>query len=86
MPILRFLLLFRGILALLKHKIEYCDKKSLSSEVVCAFGGWAFLLLLNLWLSLDLWSKLNYSLRTAEVVAIGGLVLTNANYQFEIKL
>ena len=42
-PILRFLLLFRGILALSRHKIIVYDKKSLSFRGVCAFGGLALL-------------------------------------------
>ena len=41
MPNLRFLLLFRGIFALLSIKFIVCDRKSLSLGGVCAFGGWA---------------------------------------------
>ena len=41
MPILRFLLPFRGILPFEGIKIEYYDKKSLSSESFYAPGGWA---------------------------------------------
>ena len=41
MPNLRFLLLFRGVFALLRHKIIVSDKKSLSFRGVCAPGGWA---------------------------------------------
>ena len=48
-PILRFLLLFRGIFALSRHKKHIFDRRSPSSESFCAFGGWAFLLALNLW-------------------------------------
>ena len=47
--ILRFLLLFRGSFALLRHKKPIFDRRSPSSESFCAFGGWAFLLALNLW-------------------------------------
>ena len=49
MPNLRFLLLFRGIFALWRYKKHIFDRRSLSSESFCAFGGWAFLLALNLW-------------------------------------
>ena len=49
MSILRFLLLFRGISALSRHKKHIFDKRSPSSESFCAFGGGAFLLALNLW-------------------------------------
>ena len=48
-PILRFLLLFRGIFALSRHKKHIFDKRSSSSERFCTFGGWAFLFALNLW-------------------------------------
>ena len=48
-PILRFLLLFGGIFALSRHKKHIFDRRSPSSESFCAFGGWAFLLALNLW-------------------------------------
>ena len=48
-PILRFLLLFRGIFALSRHKKRIFDKRSPSSERFCTFGGWAFLLALKLW-------------------------------------
>ena len=48
-PILRFLLLFRGIFALSRHKKHIFDRRSQSSESFCAFGGWAFLFALNLW-------------------------------------
>ena len=48
-PILRFLLLFRGIFALSRHKKHIFDKRSPSSERFYTFGGWAFLLALNLW-------------------------------------
>ncbi len=40
-PILRFLLPFRGILPFEGIKIEYYDKKSLSSESFYTPGGWA---------------------------------------------
>ena len=40
-PNLRFLLLFRGIFALLRLNFIVCDKKSLSFEGVCDFSGWA---------------------------------------------
>ena len=49
MPILRFLLPFRGIFARLRHKKHIFDKRSPSSERFYTFGGWAFLLALNLW-------------------------------------
>ena len=42
--ILRFLLPFRGIFALLRHKKHIFDRRSPSSERFCTFGGWAFLL------------------------------------------
>ena len=48
-PILRFLLPFRGIFALSRHQKYIFNRRSLSSESFCAFGGWAFLLALNLW-------------------------------------
>ena len=48
-PILRFLLPFRGIFALSRHKKHIFDRRSPSSESFCAFGGWAFLFALNLW-------------------------------------
>ena len=48
-PILRFLLPFRGIFALSRHKKHIFDKRSPSSERFYTFGGWAFLLALNLW-------------------------------------
>jgi hypothetical protein len=48
-PNLRFLLLFRGIFALSRHKKHIFDKRSPSSERFCTFGGWAFLFALNLW-------------------------------------
>ena len=47
--ILRFLLPFRGIFALLRHKKHIFDRRSPSSERFCTFGGWAFLFALNLW-------------------------------------
>ena len=47
--ILRFLLLFRGIFALFGVNFIVCDKKSLSFQGICAFGGWALLLSLKLW-------------------------------------
>ena len=49
MPILRFLLPFRGIFALSRHKKHIFDKRSPSSERFYTFGGWAFLLALKLW-------------------------------------
>ena len=48
MPILRFLLPFRGIFALSRHKKHIFDKRSPSFESFCAFGGWAFLFALKL--------------------------------------
>ena len=48
-PNLRFLLPFRGIFALSRHKKHIFDKRSPSSERFYTFGGWAFLLALNLW-------------------------------------
>ena len=48
-PILRFLLPFRGIFALSRHKKHIFDRRSPSSESFCTFGGWAFLFALNLW-------------------------------------
>ena len=48
-PILRFLLPFRGIFTLSRHKKHIFDKRSPSSERFYTFGGWAFLLALNLW-------------------------------------
>ena len=48
-PILRFLLPFRGIFALSRHKKHIFDKRSPSSERFYTFGGWAFLLALKLW-------------------------------------
>ena len=47
-PILRFLLPFRGIFALSRHKKHIFDKRSPSSERFYTFGGWAFLLALKL--------------------------------------
>ena len=47
--ILRFLLPFRGIFALSRHKKHIFDKRSPSSERFYTFGGWAFLLALKLW-------------------------------------
>ncbi|MBQ2710458.1 MAG: hypothetical protein IJF66_00770 [Clostridia bacterium] len=38
-PILRFLLLFRGIFALSRHKNHIFDRRSTSSDSFCAFGG-----------------------------------------------
>ncbi len=48
-PILRFLLLFKGILTIEGIKIEYCNKKNLFSESFGAPGVWFFLLSLKLW-------------------------------------
>ena len=58
MPNLRFLLLFRGIFALLIIKFIVCDRKSLSPEVFAPSVDGFFLLSLKLWGIIKIMAKI----------------------------
>jgi hypothetical protein len=72
---LRFLLFFRGISALSRHKKHIFDKRSPSSERFCTFGGWAFLFALNLWVIVKIMVIVNHSRKVIRKSAIAVLCI-----------